>query len=186
MTTHSDENRLRLRAELEGARREFHSMVATISERGWTQPSHNPGWTNGQVLFHVLLGFLLVPPLARLLVIFGHLPQIVGRAFAGVLNLSTPIFHWVNAFGPRGAARALGPDGVVRRFDRVHNIILRRLAQVRQEQWSLTMPYPTRWDPRFRSDMRLEDLFRYPVLHLRHHRDQLRASDTPIRERTDQ
>ena len=176
MTTASEAKRSQLRSELEAARDEFHAMVEAIPEHAWIQPSHNRGWTNGQVLFHVLLGFLLVSPLVRLLVIFGHLPQIVGRFFAGLLNLSTPIFHWVNALGPRGAARALGRDGVIRRFDRVHRVILTRLDETREEQWDLTMPYPTRWDPRFRSGMRLEDLFRYPVLHLRHHRAQLRVT----------
>jgi len=151
-------------------------MVATVSEQGWSEPSKHPGWTNGQVLFHVLLGFLLVPPLVRLLVVFGHLPRVVGRAFAGFLNLSTPLFHRINAVGPRGAARVLGRSGVLARFDRVHRIILTRLEHVRPDQWALTMAYPTRWDPRFGSDMRLEDLFRYPVSHLRHHRSQLRAT----------
>jgi hypothetical protein len=86
------------------------------------------------------------------------------------------LFHGINAAGPRGAARMLGRNGVIARFDRVHRVILTRLERVRPEQWTLAMAYPTRWDPRFRSEMRLEDLFHYPVLHLRHHRSQLRAT----------
>jgi hypothetical protein len=43
--------------DLEAARGEFHALVASISEQAWTEPSQNPGWTNGQLLFHVLLGF---------------------------------------------------------------------------------------------------------------------------------
>jgi hypothetical protein len=176
MNAASEETRLHLRAELEAARQEFHAMAAAVSEEAWSEPSNNPGWTNGQVLFHVLLGFLLVPPLARLLVVFGHLPGALGRAFARLLDLPTPFFHGINAAGPRGAARMLGRNGVIARFDRVHRVILTRLERVRPEQWTLAMAYPTRWDPRFRSEMRLEDLFHYPVLHLRHHRSQLRAT----------
>ena len=167
--------RARVRAELETARQEFHAMAGALSARAWVEPSHNPGWTNGQLLFHVMLGFILVPPLARLLVWFGRLPGVWSRTFAGVLDVATPVFNRVNALGPRAGARLLGKAGVVRRFDRVHARILARLDRIRPGDWSLTMPYPTRWDPRFRSDMRLENLFRYPIDHLRHHRAQLRA-----------
>ena len=176
MSADSETTRTRLKAELLAAHQEFHAMAAAIPEHGWAAPSNNPGWTNGQVLFHVLLGFLLVPPLARLLVLFGHLPRSWGRAFAGLLNLATPLFHRINALGPRAAARTLGRAGVLRRFDQVHAGILKRLAKVQPRQWTLAMAYPTRWDPRFRNEMRLEDLFLYPVSHLRHHRSQMRAS----------
>jgi hypothetical protein len=167
--------REQLRSELDAAWREFHEMAAAITEERWTLPSHNPGWTNGQVLFHVLLGFILVLPLANLIIVFGHLPKSFSRAFAAVLNLSTPFFHVVNAIGPRAAARALGRAGVIARFDKVHRAIQRRLDRVTDRQWQLTMAYPTRWDPRFRADMRLEHLFAYPIAHLRHHRGQLRT-----------
>lgn len=155
------------------AHQEFHAVAAAVPERAWAEQSHNPGWTNGQVLFHVLLGFILVLPLARLLVLFGHLPRVCARVFAGSLDLATPVFHVINALGPRAAARVLGRAGVIRRFDRVHAALMGRLAKVRPNEWDLTMAYPTRWDPRFRRDMRLEDLFMYPILHLRHHRAQI-------------
>jgi hypothetical protein len=83
-------------------------MVASISEREWTEPSQNPGWTNGQIVFHILLGFILVMPLTRLLVFFGRLPALCSRIFAGILNLSTPLFNRINAMGPRAGARLLG------------------------------------------------------------------------------
>jgi len=56
--------RARLRADLDAAHREFHAMASILSARAWAVPSRNPAWTNGQLLFHVLLGFVLVPPLA--------------------------------------------------------------------------------------------------------------------------
>jgi Mycothiol maleylpyruvate isomerase N-terminal domain len=71
--------RARLRSDLDAARGEFHAMVASISEREWTEPSQNPGWTNGQVVFHIRLGFILVVPLARLLVFFDRLPALCSR-----------------------------------------------------------------------------------------------------------
>lgn len=168
--------RRKLRDDLESARQEFHQMIDLVPNEAWTAPSNNAGWTNGQLLFHILLGFILVRPLASLIVFFGHLPGSWSRVFAGLLDWSTPVFHRINALGPRAAARILGRTGVVRTFDHVHRGILTRLERVQPSQWALTMHYPVRWDPRFREDMRLEDLFRYPVNHLRHHRTQLRAT----------
>jgi DinB superfamily len=165
-----------LRCELEAARQEFYDMVASISEPGWAKPSHNPGWTNGQLLFHVLLGFILVLPLAGLLVFFGHLPAVCSRIFAAILNFSTPFFNRINAVGPRAGARLLGRAGLIRSFDQVHGTILERLERVRPGDWALTMHYPTRWDSSFKMPMHMEDLFRYPVDHLRHHRHQLRTA----------
>ena len=169
--------RRQLRADLETARQEFHVMVAMVPNEAWTAPSKNPGWTNGQLLFHILLGFILVRPLASLLVLFGHLPGSWTRGFARLLDSSTPLFHRINAIGPRAAARILGRTGVLRKFDQVHRGVLARLERVQPSQWSLIMRYPVHWDlARFREEMRLEDLFRYPVSHLRHHRSQLRAT----------
>lgn len=168
--------RTRLRSDLEAARGEFHAMVASISEREWTGPSQNPGWTNGQIVFHILLGFILVVPLAWLLVFFGRLPALCSRIFAGALNLSTPLFNRINAMGPRAGARLLGRAGIITEFDQVHGAILGRLDRARPSNWAAAMSYPTRWDPRFQKRMDLAALLRYPVDHLRHHRDQLQAT----------
>jgi hypothetical protein len=35
------------------------------------------------------------------------------------------------------------------------------------------MHYPAKWEPRFSDFMTLEALFRYPVIHLHHHRTQI-------------
>jgi hypothetical protein len=70
----------------------------------------------------------------------------------------------------------LGRAGLITKFDQVHGAILQRLEHVRPNDWTMAMYYPTRWDSRFKTPMRLEDLFRYPVDHLRHHRHQLRTT----------
>jgi DinB superfamily len=175
MTSDIETRREHLRCDLEAARRDFHEMVASISEQWWAKPSHNPGWTNGQLIFHVLLGFILVLPLASILVFFGHLPAVYSRIFAAILNFSTPLFNRINAVGPRAGVSLVGRAGLIGKFDQVHGAILERLERVRPGDWALAMHYPTRWDPRFKTPMHLEDLFRYPVDHLRHHRPELRA-----------
>jgi hypothetical protein len=176
MTSDIEKRREHLRSDLEAAQQEFYDMVASISEQSWAKPSDNPGWTNGQLLFHVLLGFILVLPLAGIMVFFGHLPAVCSRIFAAILNFSTPLFNRINAVGPRAGASLVGRAGLINRFDQVHGAILERLDRVRPGDWPLAMHYPTRWDPRFKTPMHIEDLFRYPVEHLRHHRHQLRAA----------
>jgi hypothetical protein len=78
--------------------------------------------------------------------------------------------------GPRAGASLVGRAGLISTFDQVHGAILERLERVRPGGWALAMHYPTRWDPRLKTPMRMEDLFRYPVDHLRHHRHELRAA----------
>jgi DinB superfamily len=139
MTSDIETLRARLRSDLEAARQEFHEMVGSISEQRWDKPSHNPGWTNGQLLFHVLLGFILVLPLAGILIFFGHLPAVCSRIFAAILNFSTPLFNRINAVGPRAGARLVGRAGLISKFDRVHEAILERLERVRPGDWALAM-----------------------------------------------
>ena len=80
------------------------TRVASISEPWWAKPSHNPGWTNGQLLFHVLLGFVLVLPLAGILVFFGHLLPWVResllRSSTSRLRSSTGLTRWALAPEP--------------------------------------------------------------------------------------
>ena len=118
----------------------------------------------------------IVLPLAGILLFFGHLPAVCSRIFVAILNFSTPLFNRINAMGPRTGACLLGRAGLISKFDQVHGTILGRLERVRPSDWALAMHYPSRWDPRFKTPMHMEDLFRYPVDHLRHHRHQLRTT----------
>ena len=146
MTSDIETRREHLRCELEAARREFHDMAASISEPLWAKPSHNPGWTNGQLLFHVLLGFILVLPLAGILVFFGHLPAACSRIFAAILNFSTPLFNRINAAGLAlepgrlaGRASSASSTKCMTPFSNGSSLCARATG-------ALTMHYPTRWD----------------------------------------
>jgi uncharacterized damage-inducible protein DinB len=165
-----------LEGELEAARHEFHAMLASLSPEDWERRSGNRAWTNGQLLFHIMFGFLLVPRLWRVTQVFDRLPKSWSRAFAALLNFSTPLFNKINAILPRLGARAYGPEALAREFDEVLSGILRRLSSMSDVDWDRGMYYPTRWEPRFSEFMRYKDVARYAVAHLRHHRNQLRIS----------
>ena len=176
MPSPGSEIRERLRVELEQTRAVFLELVAAFSQQGWDAPSQTPGWTNGQLLFHIAFAFMLVPPLCRLMRLFGRLPRSWSKRFAAILDASTPVFHRINALGPRLAAHHYRGQALGRKYERVYRAIRRQLDVIGDDEWTRGMHYPTRWDPRFSEYVTCADLFRYPIAHFEHHRGQLRAA----------
>lgn len=166
-------SRVDIAAELELARDEFHAMASGLTSVAWARPSSNSAWTNGELLAHITFGYILVPRLWWVLQLFGRLPKGWSKAFAWLLNASTPTFNRINAVVPRLIARAYDRDALVDRYDRTHAIVLRRVSTASETDWRRGMHYPNRWDPTFAEFMRFEDVARWSVLHLRHHRAQL-------------
>jgi len=164
-----------VRDELEESRRHFHALLDSLSEADWNAPSRNGAWTNGQLVFHMLFAFMLIPALFPLIRLFSRLPDGVSRAFARLLDYSTPVFNWVNALGPRGQERVFGRARAGAIYDRVHRSILRKVGSLRDDEWGRGMHYPVRWDPAFGEFMTYESLFRYPTQHFRRHLGQLSA-----------
>jgi len=57
-----------IRNELETTRSVFHALLESLSEDDWRRQSLNPGWTNGEVMAHMLFGFVILSvllPIAR-------------------------------------------------------------------------------------------------------------------------
>jgi DinB superfamily len=167
-----------LRATLESARSTFHALVDALSEEDLRRRSNNPGWTNGQVLFHMAFGFILLPSLVRIIRFWALFPRSFSRPFAAVLDASTPVFNWVNGLGPRGGARIYRGKALARKYDRTHARIPRILGSTRPQDMALGMHYPRRWDPLFDGYITLERLFRYPAAHLQSHVGELRRRDS--------
>ncbi|WP_416985089.1 DinB family protein [Streptomyces sp. T028] len=163
--------------ELERTRTTFHRLLDNATGDDLRQPSNGTRWTNGQLLFHMLFGYILIRPLLFLLRIFGRLPRGFSRAFAGLLNAGARPFDVVNYLGPLGGAKVFGRrrTGIV--FDRVINSLHRRLDTEQEADLALAMHYPTRWDPFFQEVMTIADLYRYPTQHFDFHRRQLTLAD---------
>jgi hypothetical protein len=165
-----------LATELELARGEFHEMVRAVAPDHWDTPSANPAWTNGQLLAHIAFAYLLVLRLWRVLQVFGRFQLRWSKAFARALDASTPLYHRINAVLPRLIAHRYGPEDLTRRYDHVHAVILNNISQANDVTWRRRMHYPKRWDARFSDVMTFEDIARWSVAHLRHHRTQLRIA----------
>jgi hypothetical protein len=162
-----------VRDEMEQAKREFHRLLDAATVAELSRRSNGTKWTNGQLLFHMLFGYLIVVRLLVLVRIFGRLPDGVGRPFAGALEAFSGPFHTINYLGSVAGPRLLGYPGMGRRFDRVVAKLIRRLDQESDSELSRGMCYPTSWDPYFKAYMTLADIYAYPSRHFEHHRRQL-------------
>jgi hypothetical protein len=160
-------------ADLEAARAEFHRAVDSLTDGSWSKASANQGWTNGQVLFHVTLAFMLLPYLVPLARFFGRIPPGFSRAFAYLLDLGTPLFNWVNGLAPTAGSSVFRREGLLRRYDGLHGYALKVLRALPPAELQRGMTYPRRWDSTFRGYLTLADVFHYPITHMKHHLGQI-------------
>lgn len=159
--------------DYERARQTFHRLLEAAGEADLGRPTRGTRWTNEQLLWHMLFGYMLVRVLLVLVRVFGWLPSGVGRAFARLLDAATVPFHFMNYLGPVGAVKVCGPRWMAAMFDRVVRSLSRRLAAESEADLARGMHYPVRWDPFFRDFMTLADIYRYPNQHFDFHRRQL-------------
>ncbi|HEU4946820.1 MAG TPA: DinB family protein [Kribbella sp.] len=163
--------------ELERTRQDYHHLLERAHEAELDLPSNGTRWTNRQLLFHMLLGFLVVRALLILVRLFSRLPAGVGRAFARLLNAGTRPFDTVNYLGSYLGGRMLGRDRLIAMFDQVIARLHHRLDAETDLDLARGMHYPTRWDPFFEDYMTLADIYLYPTRHFDFHRRQLTLAD---------
>ncbi|MGZ4565730.1 MAG: hypothetical protein ACXVFZ_02740 [Blastococcus sp.] len=130
-------------------------------------------WTNEQLLFHMVFGFLVVRRLLLLVRAFGRLPAPLGHGFAALLDSARRPFHLVNYWGSAAGARVFNHDRMGRVADRTITALQRSLAGESEAGLHRGMAFPTSWDPYFAAHMTLADVYRYPSRHFEHHRRQL-------------
>ncbi|MFJ9865405.1 DinB family protein [Streptomyces sp. NPDC101165] len=159
--------------ELERVGADFHRFLAEASAADLRCPTHGTRWTNEQLLFHMLFGYMLVRVLLPLLGVFDKLPRAVGRAFAGVLDAAARPFHVINYVSSVLGSLYYNRRRMGAKMDRTLASLHRRLNRESAASLRRGMPYPPRWDPFFRDWMTCADLYRYPTQHYDFHRAQL-------------
>jgi hypothetical protein len=162
--------------EFERARQDFHRLVEQADAEALGRRSTGTRWTNRQLLFHMLLGYLIIRALLRLVRVFGRLPGGVSRGYARMLNAGTKPFDVVNFLGSYAAGNTVSPERMVVMFDHVIDKLHRRLDAESDADLARGMYYPTRWDPFFKEYMTLADVYRFPTQHFDFHRRQLTLS----------
>lgn len=172
-STHDNDLAKSIRSELDSTRSSFHALLDSLSEEDLHKPSLNPGWTNGEILAHMLFGFIVALTLLPMTRLWGRLPKGWSKPFAWLLNASTRPFNWFNALGARMQGKVFTYNRLGKLFDRVHVSLINKIASIKDEEWKRGMYYPTRWDPNFSEFMTLDKLFHYPVNHYYFHLNQI-------------
>src|SRR5881275_2030046 len=85
--------------EMEQARKSFHELLGRASESDLRRPTAGTRWNNRQLLFHMLLGYLIIRALSWLVRLFDRLPDGVSRGYARLLNAGTVPFDAINFAG---------------------------------------------------------------------------------------
>lgn len=162
-----------IHAELEAARHALRDLLAHASAADLRRGSDGTRWTNEQLLFHMVFGYLVVRRLLPLVRLVSRLPAPAGRGFAAVLDASRQPFHVVNYLGSCGGALVFNHARLPRLFDRTIAGLHRSLERETEQALARWMPFPISWDPYFTSHMTLTDVYRYATVHFEHHRRQL-------------
>lgn len=152
---------------------DFHRLVDSATSAELGQPTSGTKWTNRQLLFHMLFGFILVRVLVRLAKGFGRLPPAISWAFAAALNAASRPFHVVNYLSALPGGAVLSGRAMDRLMKRTVNRLRSDLTRESSDTLALAMHFPVGWDPYFSPVMTVADVYRYPAQHYDHHRRQL-------------
>ncbi|CRK56663.1 hypothetical protein [Alloactinosynnema sp. L-07] len=160
-------------ADLARARATFHQLLDSANPDSLRLPTNGTRWNNQQLLFHMLLGYLIIPALLTLARLLGRLPAGVSRTYARLLNAATAPFDAVNYTAARLAGNVLTPHRMGRMFDWITGVLDRMIDRATATDLARGMHYPTRWDPFFTDFMTVADIYRFPTQHFDFHHRQL-------------
>lgn len=158
---------------------ELEATLAAASPDALHRRSAGTRWTNEELLYHMVFGYIVVLALLPLVRIFGRLPVSANRGFARLLNAGTVPFDVVNYWGSRGGARIFHRRRMAALLRRVTSALERRLRRETEPGLARRMYFPTRWDPLFKEAMTLADVYAYPVAHFAFHAAQLSLDADP-------
>lgn len=148
-------DRAAVRAEMDQARADFRRLVSDAAPADLRRASDGTRWTNQQLLFHMLLGYLITRALLILTRIFGLLPDTASRVLARLLDSAQRPFHLINYLGSRVGARLIPPRRMPAVLDHVIAALQRHLERETESALRRGMHYPATWDPFFASYMTL-------------------------------
>ncbi|WP_370633150.1 DinB family protein [Pseudarthrobacter sp. L1SW] len=155
------------------ASRELKALLERATPDDLRRRSNGTRWTNEQLLFHMVFGYMVVRALVPLVHVVSRLPRPAGQAFAALLNAGTGPFDVVNYWGSRAASTVYDRRRMGRKLDRTLASLSRRLEREDEASLARSMAFPDRWDPFFAPSMTLAEVYRYPTLHFDFHAKQL-------------
>ncbi|GAA1429596.1 hypothetical protein GCM10009616_12000 [Microlunatus lacustris] len=165
--------------ELEQARAAFDRLVRDATAADLRRPSVGTRWTNRQLLFHMVFGYLVVRTLLPLVRGFGRLPLSCSRRFSAALHAARRPYHLVNYAGSCVGGAVLSPSGMATLLDRTLTALGQRLERETELTLSARMAFPLSWDPYFTDTMTVLDVYHFGTQHFNHHRHQLTLGASP-------
>lgn len=166
-------DRAAIHREIDAARQTFRALLAGATADDLRRRSNGTRWTNEQLLFHMLFGYLIVRALLPLVRTCARLPPRASRLFARCLDAGTGPFDVINYLGSCAGALVFNRDRMAGELDRVAIGLLRRLDAEADAGLLQGMSFPSGWDPYFRDWMSVADVYHYATLHFEAHRHQL-------------
>ncbi|MBK8900417.1 MAG: DinB family protein [Anaerolineaceae bacterium] len=151
-----------LEIEIEETRQRFHQLLGSIPDGAFHQPSSNPAWTIGEMLYHMSIAPRLMVADVALILRRPFLLTLLPKLFPERL------FHWLNAHVTRFGARHLDRQFLASKYDKAHNRILQTLRSLDEAGLQKSVHYPD-WDPLLAGDVTLAYLFGYIKRHFDSH-----------------
>ena len=164
-------NSIEIIDELRRAQADFHQLVSERLARDLRRRSNGTRWTNRQLLFHMVFGYVIVRTLMPLVHALGRLGH--SRAVRRHPQRGRRPFHLINYLGSCGGGQILTPARDGRPAGPDLGALQRKLAAETDASLALTMHFPTAWDPYFKPTMSVLDVYHFGTQHFDHHRRQL-------------
>ena len=158
--------------ELREACVEF-KVIACCSTYDLKRKSNGTKWTNRELLFHILFGYLITRTILFAAPTIARLPDRIVAAPMHVLSRLLRPFNWINYVGSVIGGKIYSPQRMVVKFEIVARTLEHQLARLSEEALDRRMAVPTAWDPFFTPRMTVEAIFRYPTQHFQFHAAQL-------------
>ncbi|WP_404291170.1 DinB family protein [Glutamicibacter arilaitensis] len=161
---------------IQGYRQDAQSLQGYLrgaSPAGLRRRSSGTRWTNEQLLFHMVFGYMVVRVLIPLVHLLVRAPAGVQSGFSRLLNAGTPLFHPVNYAGSCAAALVFNHRRMERRLRRTMLALERSLERESPAALARRTDFPERWDPFFSRSMSLSEIYAYPSAHFAFHARQL-------------
>jgi hypothetical protein len=168
-------------ADMDRVAADFRDLVDVATPAELRAPTTGTKWTNRELLFHMLFGFLLVRALVVLVKGLGRLPQAISGVMAAAMNAGTRPFHVLNYLCALPGGRMLSGRATSRLMDRTIGNLRGNLVRESKRTLALAMHFPTGWDPYFKEVMTVADVYDYATRHYDHHRRQLTINRRRLR-----
>ena len=173
MDQHFDTGRESVVAGYARAQGELHRLLSESSIRELKAKSASTKWTNEQLLFHMVFGYMIVRALLPMVRAFSRMPPGASRFFANILDACTRPFDVVNFWGACFGVLFFNRRRMEAQMGRTVRALIRSRDRETSQSLSGQMSFPTRWDRFFKARMTVADLYPYATQHFDFHRTQL-------------